>query len=287
MSLPPNFSNAFDLSSLKKPASDTTTPQLQGIEVTPLNLQAEILPLSQSRPVLVICWTPRSADSVELLQTLGKLESEDAEKWTLAHVNIDEHAAVAQALQARTIPYGVVFIGGQAVPFLEQPLSETQLREVIAKILTLAAQQGVGEEPVESTEPEEDEALAALDQGDYATAEAAYKRLLARKPNDNYAKLGLAQVQLLARTHGVDAAEVMEKAIKYPDDIEIQIQCADVEVMSGYLEPAFERLLRLLMVLHGDDQKIIKDRLLELFALVDPADPRVIKARAQLANALF
>jgi len=43
----------------------------------------------------------------------------------------------------------------------------------------------------------------------------------------------------------------------------------------------------LLLVLHGDEQKKVKDRLLELFALVDQADPRVIKARAQLANALF
>ena len=218
---------------------------------------------------------------------LGKFEADDAGQWLLAHVNIDEQAPVAQALQVRTIPYGVVFIGGQAVPFLEQPLTESQLREVVTKILAVAAQQGIGEEPVEATEPEEDEALAALDQGDYETAEAAYKKLLARKPHDSYAKLGLAQVQLLARTHGVDAAKVMEDAIKHPDDIEIQIQCADVEVMSGYLEPAFERLLRLLMVLHGDEQKIVKNRLLELFALVDQADPRVIKARAQLANALF
>ena len=286
MSLPPNFSQAVDLSSLGKPAPDLTSP-IPGIEVTPLNLQAEILPLSKSKPVIVLCWSPRSPESVELLRTLGKLESAGGEKWILAHVNIDEQAPVAQALQARTIPYGVVFIGGQAVPFLEQPLSEDQLREVITKILTLAAQQGIGEEPVEETEPEEDEALAALDQGDYPAAEAAYKRLIARKPTDSYAKLGLAQVQLLARTHGVDAAKVMEDAIKHPDDIELQIQCADVEVMSGYLEPAFDRLLRLLVVLHGDEQKKVKDRLLELFALVDQADPRVIKARAQLANALF
>jgi putative thioredoxin len=286
MSLPPNFSQAVDLSSLGKPAPDLTSP-IPGIEVTPLNLQAEILPLSKSKPVIVLCWSPRSPESVELLRTLGKLESAGGEKWILAHVNIDEQAPVAQALQARTIPYGVVFIGGQAVPFLEQPLSEDQLREVITKILTLAAQQGIGEEPVEETEPEEDEALAALDQGDYPAAEAAYKRLIARKPTDAYAKLGLAQVQLLARTHGVDAAKVMEDAIKRPDDIDLQIQCADVEVMSGYLEPAFDRLLRLLLVMHGDEQKVIKDRLLELFALVDQADPRVIKARAQLANALF
>jgi len=286
MSLPPNFSQAVDLSSLGKPAPDMTSP-IPGIEVTPLNLQAEILPLSQQKPVIVLCWSPRSAESVALLRTLAKLETDGAESWILAHVNIDEQAPVAQALQARTIPYGVVFIGGQAVPFLEQPMSEEQLREVITKILTLAAKQGIGEEPIEQAEPEEEEALAALDQGDYATAEAAYKRLIARKPNDSYAKLGLAQVQLLARTHGVDGAKVMEDALKHPDDIELQIQCADVEVMSGYLEPAFERLLRLMVLFDGDEQKRIKDRLLELFALVDPADPRVVKARTQLANVLF
>ena len=286
MSLPPNFSQAVDLSSLGKPAPDMTSP-IPGIEVTPLNLQAEILPLSQQKPVIVLCWSPRSTESVALLRTLAKLETDGAESWILAHVNIDEQAPVAQALQARTIPYGVVFIGGQAVPFLEQPMSEEQLREVITKILTLAAKQGIGEEPIEQAEPEEEEALAALDQGDYATAEAAYKRLIARKPNDSYAKLGLAQVQLLARTHGVDGAKVMEDALKHPDDIELQIQCADVEVMSGYLEPAFERLLRLMVLFDGDEQKRIKDRLLELFALVDPADPRVVKARTQLANVLF
>ena len=286
MSLPPNFSRAFDLSSLGKPAPDTTSP-LPGIEVTPQNLQTELLPLSEQKPVVVICWTPRSADSVNTLRTLGQLEASDQERWALARVNVEEQAPVAQALQVRSVPYGVVFIGGKAIPFMEQPLSESQLKEVIQKILALAAQQGVGEAPVETAEPEEEEALAALDKGDFQTAEAAYKRLLDRKPNDSYAKLGLAQVQLLARTQGLDAAKVMDAALKNPDDVTLQMQCADVEVMSGYLEPAFERLLKLISALSGDDQKKVKDHLLELFALVDPADPRVIKARTQLANALF
>ena len=53
MSLPPNFSQAVDLSSLGKPTPDMTTP-LPGIEVTPLNLQAEVLPLSKTKPVIVL-----------------------------------------------------------------------------------------------------------------------------------------------------------------------------------------------------------------------------------------
>jgi putative thioredoxin len=286
VSLPPNFSQAVDLSSLGKPPVDTSTP-MPGLEVTAENLQPEILPLSNSKPVVILCWSARSAESVSTLRALGNLEAADSGKWVLATVDIDTQAPVAQALQARTIPYGVVFIGGQAIPFLEQALSESQLREVITKILTLASQQGIGEEPLEPTEPEEDEALAALDQGDFATAEAAYKKLLARKPNDNFAKLGLSQVQLLIRTEGLDGQKIMEDAIKNPEDITIQLQCADVEVMSGYLEPAFERLLHLVVLLDGAEQKLVKDRLLELFGLVDPADPRVIKARASLANALF
>ena len=286
MTLPPNFSQAVDLSSLGKPPADTATP-MPGLEITPQNLQTEILPLSESKPVVILCWTPRSADSVTMLRALGKIESEDQGKWILAHVNVEVQVPVAQALQVRTIPTGIVFIGGKAIPFLEQPLTEAQLREVITKILALAAQQGIGEEPVEVAEPEEEEALAALDKGDYVTAEAAYKRLLARKPSDQYAKLGLAQVQLLARTQGIDGAKIMEEAVKHPEDIVVQMQCADIEVMSGYLEPAFQRLLQLITVLRGDDQKKVKDHLLELFALVDQADPLVIKARAQLANALF
>jgi putative thioredoxin len=286
MTLPPNFGRAYDLSGLGKPPVDTSTP-MPGLEVTAANLTAEFLPMSAHKPVVVLCWSARSAESVEMLRTLGKLALADEGRWVLARVNIDEQPQVAQALQTRTIPYGLVFIAEQPIPFVEQTLNEAQLREVITKILTLAAQQGIGEAPVEQAEPEEEEALSALDRGDYAAAEASYRALLERKPNDVYGKLGLAQVQLLMRTDGLDAAAIMKDAIERPDDIELQLQCADVEIMGGYLEPGFKRLLGLITILSGDDQKRVKDRLLELFALVDPADPRVIKARAQLANALF
>jgi putative thioredoxin len=286
MTMPPNFGRAYDLSSLGKPPVDTSTP-MPGLEIDASNLTAEFLPLSAQKPVVVLCWSARSAESVEMLQALGRLALADQGSWVLARVNIDEQPQVAQALQTRTIPYGLVFIAEQPIPFVEQALSETQLREVINKILTLAAQQGIGEAPVEQAEPEEDEAIAAIDRGDFAAAEKAYKDLLARKPNDVYGKVGLAQVQLLIRTDGVDAVQIMQKAIELPDDVQVQMECADVEIMQGELEQGFKRLLRLISLLSGDEQKKVKDRLLELFALVDPADPRVIKARAALANALF
>jgi putative thioredoxin len=286
MTLPPNFGRAYDLSSLGKPAADTATP-LPGQEVTAQNLTTEFLPLSATKPVVVICWSARSPESVAMVRTLGKLEQADKGAWVLAHVDIDAQPQVAQALQTRTIPYGLVFIAEQPIPFLEQVLTETQLREVLIKIMTVAAQQGIGSAPVEVAEPEEDEALAAIDRGDYVEAERLYTALLQRKPSDAYAKVGLAQVQLLIRTQGLDSQAVVKAAQDSPNDLEIQMQCADVEIVIGELEKGFHRLLQLIASSSGDQQKVVKERLITLFALVDSADPRVIKARAALANALF
>ena len=81
--------------------------------------------------------------------------------------------------------------------------------------------------------------------------------------------------------------EMFSKSVFSPNDLEIQMQCADVEIVIGELEKGFNRLLQLIASSSGDAQKVAKERLITLFALVDSADPRVIKARAALANALF
>jgi putative thioredoxin len=286
MSLPPNFGRAVDLSSLGKPKPESAGP-MPGVEITPENLTNEFLALSKAKPVVLICWSPRSPESEEVVGILGKLALADQGAWVLGRVDVDAQQQVAQALQVRAVPFAVAIINEQMVPLFEQPYPEAQIRMVIDKVLALAAEQGVGEATTEKIEPEEEEAIAALDAGDFVAAEAAYKKLLARKPNDTFAVLGLAQTQLMARTDGVDGAKVMQDAIASPDEIEIQLQCADIEIVSGYLEPAFARLLRLIPLFDGAEKKQIKDRLIELFALVDSADPRVIKARAALANALF
>jgi putative thioredoxin len=286
MSLPPNFGRAVDLSSLGKPKPESAGP-MPGVEITPENLTNEFLGLSKAKPVVLICWSPRSPESKEVVGILGKLALADQGSWVLGRVDVDAQQQVAQALQVRAVPFAVAIINEQMVPLFEQPYPEAQIRMVIDKVLALAAEQGVGSAPAEKIEPEEEEAIAALDAGDYAKAEAAYKKLLARKPNDNFAILGLAQTQLMARTDGIDGAKVMQEALASPDDIAIQLKCADIEIVSGYLEPAFARLLRLIPLFDGAEKKQVKDRLIELFALVDPADPRVIKARAALANALF
>jgi putative thioredoxin len=286
MSLPPNFGQAFDLSSLTKPKADPDLP-LPGLEVTVENLNSNILPLSLVRPVIVLMWSPRSAESQAMITTLGKLEQVYEAKWSLARVNIDTHPEIAQAFQTKNVPYAVAIIAEQMVPLFEQAYPEAQVRLVIDKVLALSAQQGIGEAPVEQMEPEEEEAMKALESGEFAHAEAAYKKWLSRKPNENLAKLGLAQTQLLIRTEGLDLNQVIEESTKSPTDIDLQLRAADIEIVNGGVEAAFSRLLNLVKATQGDDKNKVKNHLLNLFALVDQSDPRLISARKELASSIF
>ena len=91
----------------------------------------------------------------------------------------------------------------------------------------------------------------------------------------------------LKRTHGVDAKAILESAAKNPLDVPAQIACADLEISNGKLDEAFSRLLNCVRSLAGDEKKQAKEHLLILFSLVDPADPRLVQARKDLASALF
>ena len=286
MSNPPNFAQAVDLSSLGKPKSAPTGPT-PGVAVTAENLTSEFLPLSKTRAVILFCWSARSAESIEMLAVMGQLEASYKGSWSLGHVDIDAQPQVAKALQTQKIPYAVALINEQIVPLFEQAYPEAQIRLVLDKVLTLAAEQGVGDVPVEIIEPEEEEAVAALEAGDFATAEIAYKKLLARKPTDSFAKLGLAQTQLLIRTDGLVLDAVIKEATDNPSDLSLQLRAADLEIVNGGVEAAFSRLLNAIKATTGDERTKVKNHLLQLFALVDPSDPRLAAARKELASALF
>ena len=286
VTLPSNFGRAIDLSGLGKPAS-TKASTAVGRQVTAANLAVEFVALSKSKVVILLCWSSRSPESLAVLDVLAKLQTSDGGTWVLGSVDVDAEPQVATALQVRTVPYAIALVAEQSIPLFEQSYPEAQVRAVVDKVLSIAAEQGVGSPAEEVMEPEEEEAFAALDADDYVTAEAAYKKLLSRKPHDNFAKLGLAQTQLLIRTRGLELAEVVRAASEDLGNVEKQIRCADCEMIAGDVEGAFSRLLQCVRTSSGEDQARAKAHLLDLFLLVDPADARLVKARSALANALF
>jgi len=128
-------------------------------------------------------------------------------------------------------------------------------------------------------------AYASMDKGDYKAAKISYESWLKRKTNEQVAVVGLAHVNLLLRLDGLDPVLTLKNA--KADDVNSQMMCADIEIATGNYEAAFERLLAAVKSMSGEDRDKVKAHLITLFNLVDPTDPRLVKARGQLASALF
>ena len=283
-----NFGNAFDLSTLKKPTGEVVKPS-HGKAVTQENLVSDFVSKSKESVVILLAWSARSAQAREILETLGKLEIADKNSWLLGVVDVDTQPQVAQALQVKSVPVAIAIIGEQLLPLFESVPPADQVRLVINKLLELAAQKGVGTTLEGSTEipmeAEEVAAYAAMEKGDYKAAKLSYEAWLKRKPNEQVAVVGLAQVNLMLRIDGLDPVLTLKNA--KADDVTSQMMCADIEIATGNYEAAFDRLLNAVRTMAGDDRDKAKAHLITLFNLVDPTDPRLVKARGQLASALF
>ena len=281
------FGNVFDLSTLKNPPVDTT-PAF-GKVVTQENLVTDFVSKSKEKVIILLCWSPRSGQSKEILEILGKLEQADKDAWLLGTVDVDAQPQVAQALQIKSVPVAIAIIAEQLMPLFESVPPTDQVRLVINKLLELASQKGVGSAPEGPTEipmeAEEVAAFEAMEKGDYKAAQRSYEAWLKRKPNEQVAVIGLAQVNLMLRIEGIDPVLTLKNA--KDDDLISQLMCADIEIASGNYDAAFDRLLRAVKAFSADDRDKVKAHLISLFNLVDPTDPRLIKARGQLASALF
>jgi putative thioredoxin len=66
-----------------------------------------------------------------------------------------------------------------------------------------------------------------------------------------------------------------------------QIVVADLDILGGHVEDAFNRLIDTVRVTSGDERNSAREHLVELFSVIGAEDPRVGKARISLANALF
>ncbi|MCT2085000.1 tetratricopeptide repeat protein [Microbacterium enclense] len=303
---------AVDLSSLRNRPQPPTAPAEgaaptgQGAPASSLVFDVtdasfgQVLELSRSVPVVVDLWAEWCGPCKQLSPILEKVVTELAGKVVLAKVDVDANPQLAQGFRAQSIPMVVALVAGQPVPLFTGAVPEQQVREVFAQLLQLAAQHGVtGTVPVEGSEaptgepaeqplpPLHAEAFAAIEEGDYPRAIAAYERALVENPRDADARAGLGQVRLLDRVQGVDLQAARAAAAAGPTDIEAQFVVADLDIAGGHIDDAFARLLDLFGALPSDERAPVRERLLELFGLVGDEDARVIRARSRLASLLF
>ena len=93
--------------------------------------------------------------------------------------------------------------------------------------------------------------------------------------------------KVLQRTQGADLTAAREAAAANPDDVDAQTLVADLDMLGGHVDDAFNRLIDVVRRTSDADRNKAREHLLGLFAAVGNDDPRVRKARQDLASALF
>jgi putative thioredoxin len=272
------------------------------VDVTDETFSA-ILDLSNTVPVIVDIWAEWCGPCKQLSPVLEKLVAEYAGRLVLAKVDADTNPQLVQAFQAQSIPTVAAVIGGRPVSLFVGALPEAQVRDVFEQVLELATQNGVtgtvsadsapaGDEPAGEPEPEplpphHQEAYDAIEAGDYATAQEAYRTAIAQDPRDHLAVAGLAQVSLLRRLQGVTMADIRSAGAAGPDDLEAQLAVADLDVSGGHVDDAFDRVLTLFPKLDQAGKDAARARLLEYFEIVGIDAPSVVAARRRLTMLLY
>jgi putative thioredoxin len=257
-------------------------------------------------PAVLVLWAEQLPESRDHVELLGRLARSYEGRFQVVAVELASNPGVMQAItpvlqqafgQISSLPVVVGLLSGQPYPFYLGPQQEPQVRQVIDKFLEAAVANGVTgrvEMPPEEEAAEEPElpethqrALDAIDRGDLDAAAAAYRQAMQDDPADEDARLGLAQVELMRRTLGLDVAAVREAAGGNPSDVAAQIDAADLELVGGHVEDAFARLVDTVRVTSGEDRNKAREHLLSLFEVVGSQDPRVGRARQALMSALF
>jgi putative thioredoxin len=304
---------AIDLSALKRPPAGAPGPAGAGgapgtdggsaysVVLDEQNFQAT-LESSMTAPVLLVFYSPtRHPASAQLAEDMKTLSDEFEGRFLLGLVDIDAVPQIAQAMQIPSVPLVVAVLDGRPMPLFQDALPLEELRAALTQVVQQLTAQGVttrhqprtaapepadeGEEP--AVDPRYAPAQDALEAGDIDGAVAAYQKLIDANPADTEAAAGLAMAKVLQRTAGVDLNAARTAAAEAPDDVAAQTLVADLDLLGGHVDDAFNRLVELVRRSSDPERDQARQHLLGLFAAVGNDDPRVLKGRQRLASALF
>ena len=153
-------------------------------DITHQNLEADLVNASLAQPVLLDIWAPWCGPCKTLGPILEKLEVEYAGRFKLVKLNADEEPEIAQQLSqmfgVRSIPFCVLFKGGQPVDGFVGALPAGEVMKFLDKHVPSAEEMAVDDQIAEAEE--------LLAEGDTDTALDRLQAALATNPANDTAR---------------------------------------------------------------------------------------------------
>ena len=172
------------------------------IDITLENFQTDLIEGSAQTPVLLDIWAEWCGPCKQLGPVLEKLETEYAGRFTLAKLDADKvpqiSSQLSQMFGVRSIPFCVMFVGGQPVDGFVGAIPADKIREFLDKHVPAV-------EEVEAA-AEEEAALDALAAGDTEGALEKLQHAVATDPANDDARFDY--VKLLLQQGRIDDAKV-------------------------------------------------------------------------------
>lgn len=306
-----SLAGAVDLSSLRKPAAANSNIDTQGQaasgapasslkvpDLMALGTESNIknfVTISQSVPVLIDFFADDLAESKSLSEKLKTIVTELGGKVFLLRIDTATQAQIVQAFGVTQAPTALAMLKGQPIPLFQGDQPEAAIKELIAKLLQVAAENGVtailevsADFPSPLPEPQlsakHQAAFDAMESGDFEAAVNAYQAALLESPADKLAIAGLAQAKLLVRTKDIDIDAVLASEPKTVEQAKLK---ADAQVAIGQTAPGYKTILDMFAVSDKDQREDLRRHLLELFDLAQPDAPELANARRALAALLY
>lgn len=278
------------------------------VDVDMSNFQQIVLEGSMQIPVVLDCWAPWCEPCKSLTPVLEKLAHEYAGSFVLAKLNIEDNQQIAAQLGIRSVPDVKLIMQGQLYDQFQGALPEKQIRDWLAQYLSA---------PQDAEASPEEQAEAALADGDSATARAIYEQLAQDYPDYPDYQIGLASALLgegradearallddlplehrdAAKARGVrariefgeeapDAEEIA--ALEGRDDSEARFKRALRQVADGRYEEGLEGLLALLKSDRSYGEDIARKTLLRVFDALGAEHPLTVTYRRKLFALLY
>ena len=282
-------------------------------DITHQNFEAELVNESLAQPVLLDIWAPWCGPCKTLGPILEKLEADYAGRFKLVKLDADAEPEIAQQLSqmfgVRSIPFCVLFKGGQPADGFVGALPEAEVRKFLDKHVPSAEEIAADEGVLEAEELlAEGDTETALDKLQAAlatnpandTARYDYLRALieagrtdeARKAFEPVANSPVLDPRLAAAGHWLAAVEAaaspaargrteLDAALaSNKRDFEARFESARLHFSQREFTLAMDELLEILMRDKAWKEELARKTYVAVLQIMQKAEPPAAKAEA-------